>query len=414
MNSYNSSSLAALNNESSYLSLLPKELSESNVLIRASFTADLFESKMLSLALCNVRKDANNHIVAEIPNKLLLDFIGCSRSNFYEKMKNYATLLVNTIIFAEDVKKKKFKVSVLVTDVEFADEEHTALKIKFNDTFENELLEVSKNFTKLPLNTLAECKTLAGYRLYENLASYCYYDSNYKGIKDGIFKVTFELDELRVLLGCVDVSHPEFGKFFTNGKKPDYKAIVKLADELAEVGVDRDGKKVFKRKYTRFSALNRDVIIPAIEEIEKISDLRVRYEEIKAGKGGAVVGIAFTITDLSIYKPEEEVIVEKTIVEMPEAELNQSFTSEFSYNDVMSVMKVANNDIGRVNKAYYYLLEYEKSHTVTNRIGVMISALQGNYEEATPYVQKKRSKDHGFTGRDYDWDNLEKTLWATD
>ena len=37
-----------------------------------------------------------------------------------------------------------------------------------------------------------------------------------------------------------------------NGKKPDYKAIVKRADELAELGVDRDGKKVFKRKYTRF------------------------------------------------------------------------------------------------------------------------------------------------------------------
>ncbi|MBQ1778955.1 MAG: replication initiation protein [Acidaminococcaceae bacterium] len=123
------------------------------------------------------------------------------------------------------------------------------ISFRFDPKITPYLFNVRKYFTQYELGNVMQMKSVYGIRLYELVKSY-----------ENIHEKTFDLRELRYLLGAEEKS------------------------------------------YDRYSNLKQKIIDPAINEILAYSDLKVTAIEVKQGR--KVTGIKFVISDGSADRME--------------------------------------------------------------------------------------------------------------
>lgn len=270
-----------------------KHVSISNMLIRAKERTSILESKIEILAMYRMdndlrireKKDGNGNVYeikyVVLSVKDLRNLTGRDGGEFYNDILRIAFYLKEKMYMIKDSDKKSFLIKYLYLDVGYDDGK---LTIEFNPDLEKYYINLKEDYTKMSLSMLFSFHKNGGLQLYKLLKSYAFnlpkIDLSLSQEEFPEHVVSFNLSELKMTLGYVDISQE---KLREEGRKknPDFEKMI------------LDEKKPQYKEWKNFSSR---VIAPGIEEINNISDIRIKkMEKILSGRGGKVTGLTFHI-----------------------------------------------------------------------------------------------------------------------
>ena len=397
--------------------------SKSNSIIISKYKASLMEQKLLNIVLARLQQKQyidcgeTGGLVVVVKAKELKKMMGSNSGSFYEQLKPAAEAMTSrTIGFVND-DIEAFKYVSLISSATYIDAE---LTVKFNHELKKYLTPQTQ-FTVLELDTLLHYKNIYALRLHEILLSRCYKQKKFGAAKlvaketDGQhFKIDFNLSELKLSLGVVNAETASVKKILSGSKAPDYDKAVEKASE---------------KSFNTWYEMRRQVIDVAIKEINQSDNgIQVSYEPIKAGRGGKVYGVSFYVDLTNNTKKKEEVEPvkelskdEKFEVQCNVREMLASLETgqTIKIKDVTAVCEAANYDIAKIQAAYDVAKGYE---VLTNPVGFLIKAIQEGYHmpgqnnkklSNNAQAKSRNNAFNNFTGRAYDWADLERQLLGT-
>lgn len=389
------------NEITSYFSTDPKKgsLKISNTIIRSKKETNLLEAKIEFLALKKLdtepitleKKDnyGNFYLVdsVDINTQEIRMLTGRSGGSIYNDIKEVSISLAQKLNFAEDPEQKQYTIIPMYSAVTYND---GLLHIEYSNDASPYLRNVKTNYTNLSLPIMFSFETSGGFQLYKNLRTYTYHLKNIdmRLAQEDQPEVTksYKSDELRVILGYIDLEQSDEIRKEANKPHPNWSSIESLNQ---------------KPMYKRWNDFKTRVIEPGVKEINKISDIYVTVEYVRTGKGAKVTEVIFHIQmNRKFYEAgysdeegvsvvttlDEEVDVVKELMPTDTKILAQviKMMSKQGINAVQAELLIneANGDIELISKAYE--LSKKQVH-IENFMGWMRSAIKRNaYEDTTP------------------------------
>lgn len=366
------------------------ELKKSNFLISAKYKSSLLENKVLAVSLTKVTKDEAGHLVSIVKASELKKMLKKSNGSFYDQLRECADGLSNRQIVMEDRENNRFRI---INVVQTADYENGDFKIKYNDDLEKYLYNLQQNFTRLNLRLMTSFKSVYSFRLYELLKSRAYYPKDVKS-GDNLFRITYNLAELKLDLGAVNSSYDRVQKIL-RAESPNYEKAVEVAKE-----------KTFER-WCDFKARVLDVAVKEINSSE-LSDMHIEYELMKSGRGGKVYEIAFIVhtpvRDILDRPPVEQIVNKESLLE----ELDELLQDEdIRLREMKILLEDAKYDIEKIRNAYNI---YKNQSGIINFVGWMRDAIQKDYKTTKSVETDVKKGGFNEFKRDYDFVELEKKL----
>lgn len=384
-----------------------KTIALSNALAQARTKTNLLESKIEFLAIYRMGDDMKErekvdlhgrpysvHYV-DITASEIRQLIGSKSGRLYSQIENAAFELKQKLYIYKDSTKNQFKMDNLYGEVSY---ENGKLSIEFNPATEFLFTELSSNYTKLKLGVAFKFQTNGGFQLYKMLKTHTYVlpDINKSLSQEEQESITkeFPLSDFRLQMGYVNLDQPDIKQ---EGSKahPD-------ADKMVEL--DK------KPKYKRWQDFYVKVILPGVEEINRISDIYVSAVEKQCIAHGKVDGVIITVQNNKAFyekeKSEEKPAKAKPLSEMEKIDFTdkmRTFIKEpLLTRQLMSIAEAANYNIEAVEKAY----EISKAGPRNDLVGFLIAAIKGGYEMPVKTAGKTNSfndfPQRQYTSSDYD------------
>ncbi len=351
-----------------------EEIARSNNLITARYKATLTENKMTVLALKKSTQDDYGRHVAVFTAQELKQIMGHHNGSFYQQLKETAQKMQSRQLAIEDVEKKRFRYMSVIDTAEFS---NGIFRVSFNVDINNYIDDLKQNFTIMNMGILVDFTSTYAYRLYEILKAQEYLIDK-KGDENGEYCIPYTVAELKVAVGCVDTSTQAVREEMTR-KNPDYDKIV---DNLAE-------EKHFEKWYD----FKKNVLDVAERQINEKSDLHVRYELIRSGRGGKVNRVLIYISRNESYRDkrgksgEIRIDDERTVVSENEnirARIDEIIAYMPEYEDEVTrkvarvFLEKAQYNVERVKGAYDYVID---KRDVKDFVSYMIDAISKGYAE---------------------------------
>lgn len=377
--------------------------SKSNYLISAKYSSSLLENKIMAISLAKIQKkeymeDKNGRIVCSMSAGELRDMINANAGSFYAQLEPVAmNMAARTIGFSDP--DKNGGIFDYISVIDRAKYENGVFTIFFNVDVKEYLSDFKANFTILELPTMLKFKNVYSFRLYELLSSRVYYK---KGIpkeqRTRIFRIDFNLSELKLDMGVVNAELDDVRKELNNKKSPDYDRAVARSPE---------------KKFSTWYDFKRYVLDTAVKEINRKTDMKISYVPLKSGRGAKVRGVEFTV-DLTeresgafgkYLEPEPSMSEDEKLDVLVEAKM---LLKDFSTKDVRVICEKSGYDTERIRKAYELLC---RQSSVANAAGWMIACLKSGYEVpdwSSPENVNNRTAN--FHQREYDYAELEARL----
>lgn len=394
-------------------------LRKSNMLINGKYKSSLQMNRInylnnMKLQTGNYEEDPLTHelCVSLYPVEIRRALNVKKGGSIYHSLDGVARQLIGTYIGVSDAENERFRYINPVTESVY---ENGVLITKYNPHMKNHLVNMKKNFTKLPRELMMSWSSTAAYRMYEIMKQRAYYPNDYRGPKNGIFSVTYDIYELRLLLGVVNSNLEAVRRILDGTNPPDYKKACEAAPE---------------KMYEDWSSFKRSVIDKAVEEINtnEKSDIELKYSLMRK-KHAEVYAIEFTIYLKSMYKKREDNIPEVPMSVDGEGEIKAKLSQadifviqleamnilkDLNINpaDVLTICEKSTYDIEKIKKAVSIL---KNQKNIENVVGWLIAAVERNYNEPVNYKGKNKNPFFDYKQRnvseDY-WDELEKQIMA--
>ncbi|MDZ4994501.1 RepB family plasmid replication initiator protein [Clostridium perfringens] len=339
-------------------------VSKSNKLINGRYNLGVNEQKVIITMTSLIDINDKNFNKVTFTMKELSNILSVSVDNLYRDVRKIMTNLRKKDIFIDERDEngvgRIIETSFVTTAI--YDNKHGLLTLEFSEVLKPYLLELKGLFTSYRLDNALNLSSKYSIRIYEKL-------------KCNEFRKNFiwNIEELK-------------------------------SDLMLE-----------QKSYNLYSNIKQKIILIAINDINKNTDIRVEFEEIKSGK--KVVAIKFIIKSNKENKKLLSDNLNDISVENAEIEdkniliLKELFQDQVSIKNLKKILESANNDIEKIKKIY----EYSKTQKIDNLVGFMIKMVKdSNFEE--PIKQDKDYKKiHNFTEReDYDYQKLEEGLLGWD
>lgn len=360
-----------------------------NEIITAKHDSSLLEDKMLIAALKEVKK-SGNRIYAEIYAGTLKEAFGYESAGFYDKLKKTAVRLGKRSFLFEDLETKQWIYRNLITEAHY---KNGVLTIDFNPTCEKILLDIQTNYTLLNTKTIFKMNSKAALKLYEHLEARCYvpkYEKSNYSINNKIFDFPYNLNELKLDLGAVDLNNDKISGLFSTMPKneEDWDSLMERIIEIAKKETNEKIKKDIMPKWSQWRDFNK-VIANAVEEINEKSPMNVEYEPIKRNIGGKVVAVNFKVTYKTLeekknqsekYKDKEEKKeVSQTELLLMISEIQEYVGNDFTLLEINYFLTDSNYDVSLIKKQYNNYRQASKKKKINDKVAWMRDAIQKNY-----------------------------------
>ncbi len=389
-------------------------LNKSNFFIGMKYKATVLENKITYLAMLKIQdreyEREPDGIYVEIKASEIKEAVKGNSGSFYEALKSAANSMTGNNMGIVDDEGQRFTFITLINKASYADGIFT---VRFPNEIDGKLINVENNFTRVPKNIAMNLNKAPSFSLYQILKQQCYYPSWYKGPRNNKFQVAIGLAELKLEIGVVNANATEVRKILnqSRGTQKDYEKAVAKAEGSKEA------------MYKRWDDFNKKCLKPAIDEINRVSDIYVEYEKQSGGRGGKVYGVEFTVWLDGAEEQKEEV----TPVSVVDGQITLSDTDKFYfYNDVVSIMDSMNlqlSEIIAISEAANYdkdavkraksLLDMQRGK-IENPTGWLISCLKENYQTPNPKpASESKNSFSNFEQRDQDYDKLENIFLNT-
>ena len=387
---------------------------KSNTLINSKGRASLLCQKLFAVGMCYAQYDEKkNAMAAKMYGTQLKKILGTQSGSLYERIKQLTipekdkpTLTDWKIIVFNDDEQKLDVLNV----IQRATFENGELSFIYNTDLTQYLYNVKGNYTVLSLTESLKLNSMYSFKLYEVLKSKMDFYRAREKRKTGPVVWDINITEFKVLVGIIDHQISQDIFKILNSTNPDYERIEEIAEEYyeKEKAAGNDDVTIYKE----YKDLNRRVITPALNELNKKTGLNVEFEPIKSGRGAKVKMLRFIIDN---KQTEEEVVEEvKNLSEEEKMdflfdlkdELEDIVDCKFKSKDLKSIAEAADYDLEKIKMAARVLSQAGEVRNVT---GFMIKAIQEDYELIGA---KSASKNIflSFKQNDYDLKTLEEQL----
>lgn len=374
---------------------------KSNYLIGAKYKSTLLENKLTAISFFKISQDDysvnNGDIVVTIHAQELRKLLPESNGgSFYSSLSETAQLMTGRTIGFTDPEKKRFDYISIITRATYEDGK---LSVVFNKAFNNFLAGVKDNYTLLNCSLMMAFKSIYSFRLYELLKSKAFVPKGEagKGIPD-IFEISYNLAELKFLLGNVNANLDKVQRLLRGSGIPDYEKAIEAAPE---------------KNFNNWYDFRRRVLEVAAKEINDKSDITVEFKPLKSGRGAKVQSVIFYVS----YKQnnnqhkEEKILTEEEKDEIIDylyekaAELNINIRMK----EARLIAEEAGYDDKKIEKAFAAI-----NGKVDNVVGFLRMAIREDYQIPTSISAKKQTKNsfNNFQQNEYDFEQLEKELLA--
>jgi plasmid replication initiation protein len=299
---------------------------KANQLIEARYDLNLNEQKIILYAASKIDREQDyfNYIELDINEfAKLLD----TKGKRYEEIRNIVRELrkKEVIINTDD----KEYISGWLSSITFC-KNTGKIKLRFDDDLMPYLLQLKKRFTRYQLKNILYLKSKYSIRIYELLKQY-----------ESIGKREFELQKLKKML------------FIEN-------------------------------QYNRIYDLERFVLSPAKEEINKYTDILIDYEKQKQGR--KVTGLIFAIESKD---KQEKVYIDylKQSYNIQEMQVKMGLSNDnFNSKQIIEIYQKAVEKVqDRFNPFEYVRLNYLhmiSKGTARNKYSYLLAAIENDYAAA--------------------------------
>ncbi|MFH5911261.1 replication initiation protein [Clostridium perfringens] len=340
-------------------------VSKSNKLINGRYNLGVNEQKVIITMTSLIDINDKNFNKVTFTMKELSNILSVSVDNLYRDVRKIMTNLRKKDIFIDERDEngvgRIIETSFVTTAI--YDNKHGLLTLEFSEVLKPYLLELKGLFTSYRLDNALNLSSKYSIRIYEKL----------------------KCNEFR-------------------------KNFIWSIDEL------KNDLMLEQKSYNLYSNIKQKIILIAINDINKNTDIRVAFEEVKSGK--KVVAIKFIIKSNKENRKllkEDINAIEKQDVDIIENEnvrkLKEIFKEDISIQNINKILESGNGDIEKIKKVY----EYSKTQKIDNLVGFMIKMVKDdNFEEP---IKSTKSQIHNFTEREnYDYQKLEEGLlgWSDD
>lgn len=336
-----------------------------NPLIEAKYKLPVIEQKILHMLIAQIDfTDEELKFYSFYVSDFLTIF---DEKNYTRQVKKSLDTLLNTKI--KITKEKSFLETHWLSSAEYF--EGGKIELEFSEKLKPFLIQLKKEFTKYNVAEINKFKSKFSIRIYLLM-------KQYQPLKERIINI----EELKEML--------QVSNFY-----PEYRN--------------------FKQKVLKI----------ACEEINKLSDLKIEYEEIK--KGRKVDKIKFYIiankkenegkqfSKSKKLKDKQENQEQKSDIDMDDLidQLRKIIKGSLRTKEYKAILQAAGNNIELIKQKYQIA---QKQRKIDNLVGWLITAIQEEYAEP---VEKKLEKDSGkiknsrfnnIECREYDYEDLERQL----
>ena len=385
-------------------------IAKSNVLIHSKSRTTILGNKLIALGLYHLQKgdyrasSSGGNIVCTLTAAEIRARLGKSGNSLYRDLDTTAKRLLKYELSYKDPEKKEFRYINLFTEMKYKDGE---FEITFNGDMKSYLHELKDNYTLLNLPLMLKWTRTYTFRLFEILSSraYLFKDKGYQ------CEATYGLAELKFTIGCYDIEDEKVRMYLKDKQNPDYEAA-----ELALQESMNANKSV--KTYLKWYDFKRNIIDPAVEEINSTSEANMivdSVEPLKKGKGGKVYGVVFKYR-VNVQNAEpvaEETEPDSSMTEDEKFEFEVDIKSNIlgSYKlpitDIRALCAAAEYDIERLQYAADRLSE--QTGTINNVTGWLLSCIKNEYSAVTSRKGKTKSPAfNSFPQREYSADEMEQ------
>ena len=385
-------------------------IAKSNVLIQSKSRTTILGNKLIALGLYHLQKgdykasSSGGNIVCTLTAAEIRQRLGKTGNSLYRDLDTTAKRLLKYELSYKDPEKKEFRYINLFTEMVYKDGEFT---ITFNGDMKSYLHELKDNYTLLNLPLMLKWTRTYTFRLFEILSSRAYLYKN-KGYQ---CEATYGLAELKFTIGCYDIEDEKVRLHLKDKQNPDYEAAEQALYE--STNADKNVKT-----YLKWYDFKRNVIDPAVEEINSTSEANMiidSVEPLKKGKGGKVYGVVFKyrVNTQSTEAEEETAATEIIMSEEEKFEFEVDIKSnvlgiyKLPITDIRALCNAAEYNLDRIQYAADRLAE--QTGTINNITGWLLSCIKNEYSEAISRKGKtKKTAFNDFQQREYSEDDMEQ------
>ena len=373
-----------------------RSYTKSNELINAMGKGTALSQKLFAIGMQNIQVDETNNVVATIYGSELRKMFKSSSGSLYEHIEALCDRQIKgqTIfdwnLLMKDKENGKIEAHQVVTDASF---KNGTLKLRYNNSLTDKIVNLKKNYTVLSLSDTLSLKSVYSLRLYEMLKSAYDYKAYY--VKDpGEQSFEYNLTELKLELGIITSGGNKEIKAELEKEYPNYDKIEALAEN------NKNGDN----KYKEYKIFNRNVLSKVKEELNAKTSLLVDYEPIKSGR--RTVGIRFFVSQKNAVQSEEKtpVINRDDVFD----ELYELMHEDFKFSEIKEIAEEADYDIEKIKAAYTYMQNYNTKIDVP--IAFMKECIKKEYylNQAKPKYPKNAAFNDFPQNIPEDFDELEK------
>lgn len=376
-----------------------KSYTKSNELINAMGKGTALSQKLFAIGMQNIKVDETNNVVATIYGSDLRKMFKSSSGSLYEHIEALCdrTIQGSQTIFdwnllMKDKENGKIEAHQVVTDASF---KNGTLKLRYNNSLTDKIVNLKKNYTVLSLADTLSLKSVYSLRLYEMLKSAYDYKTYYA--KEPIEQAfEYNLTELKLELGIITSGGNKEIKAELEKEYPDYDKIEILAEN----------NRNSQNKYKEYKIFNRNVLSKVKEELNKKTSLIVDYEPIKSGR--RTVGIRFFVNQKEQGQRNEK----PAVINRDELydELFELLHDDFKFSEIKEIAEEADYDIDKIKSAYEYMQNY--STKVDVPIAFMKECIKKEYynNKAKPKFPKNTAMNNFPQNKIDDFELLEKMI----
>ena len=336
-------------------------VTRSNEFISSKYKATLLESKLLVLSISRLQNRSygnDQDLTVSFSAAELKALLNEEDSkSIYTKLKYSAKHLMQNFFVIQDRTRNNFKMSVIVRECEYKDGVFT---VSFDKSIREHIFKLSNNYTPMKLSILlsfSKGRSNSAYRIYEILRTHLY------KIKSGQDHVTvrYDLYDFMVYTGQVDINDDKVQSAPEAGKNSEY-IVNKIAGPDAKKNINwRD----FRRR----------VLLPAVDEINAITDIHVDCTPVRGGAGAKVVAIDFEISRNPNYSMP---IIESFKVDADMLiKFEDMIPERMSVRDETAIIKAAAGNFNRIEKIYEMAL---KQAEIKDLVAWMIAGLREGWD----------------------------------
>ena len=367
----------------------------SNFMISAKYKSSLYANRLMALSLSKINTASESEegfLTVRIKGREIKTAFGSKSGDFFRQLDNTARDMTGQTVGYTDADSQSFTYIAAVIKAKYEDGEFA---ITFHNELKPYLQNLSQNYSTFSLKIMMKWQSTQTFRFYELLKSRMYHRKNDYAPDNNLFRLEFDINELKLCLGIVNAELADVRKILNKSKG---------TPEIWAKAVEASPEKTYSTWYD----FKRKVIDKATKEINENPECGVRINNVdtlKSGKGGKVYAVVIYAEKLTAAGRKKAVIEAEEIDRDDLIDQIRDLIGEIRTKEAKAIGEAANWDFERILRNY----EYTKTKNVEDIVGYMITAVKEDWASEKKHPREKMKGAKGFDNvksRGYDYDEI--------